>query len=96
MRMTSLSNDLVPIYDLELKLGNKVLRTDSPAGTICPLAIIFRDPLHFEEIKSLKLPASVTKWTNDDPHYPLETGFSSSVSKHAIAGPTPAGKPSKS
>jgi hypothetical protein len=86
---TSLSSDLMPIYQLELQLGNQVARVDSPAGTLCPLAVIFRDPLHLEEIgKRLKTPASVTQWTNDDPHYPLETGFSSSVSRHAIAGPT--------
>lgn len=87
--MISLSNDLMPIYQLELQLGNQVARVDTPAGTLCPLAVIFREPLHLDEIgKRLKVAASVTKWVNDDPHYPLETGFASNISKHAIAGPT--------
>jgi hypothetical protein len=96
--MNTLSKDLLPIYELELQLGNQVARIDSPAGTLCPYAVVFRDPLHLEEIgKRLKLAGSVTKWSNDDPHYPLETGFRSSASKHAIAGPTAgSGKPGKS
>lgn len=86
--MVKLSEDLVPIYELELQLGNQVERIDCPAGTDCPLAIIFREPLHFEEIRRrLTIPATVTKWTCTDSHYPLESGFGSSSSKHAVAGP---------
>jgi len=89
--MISLSSDLMPIYQLELGLGNQVVRVDQPAGTLCPLAVIFRDPLHLEEIgNQIPLAATVSQWTNDDPHYPLETGFSSSISQHAVAGPTKA------
>jgi hypothetical protein len=85
-----LSADLLPIYEFELKLGNQVARTDIPAGTECPLAVVFSAPLHFAEIaKNLRLPPSVNQWTNDDPHYPLEAGFGSTLSKHAIAGPKP-------
>jgi hypothetical protein len=93
MKKTSrnpLSADLRPIYDLELHLGNEVVRVDRPAGSACPLAVICRDPLHFAEIKKrLSLPESVSRWSNDDAHYPSEAGFSSSVSGHAIAGPSP-------
>lgn len=87
--MTGLSQDLLPIYQLELKLGNQVERVDSPAGTLCPLAVVFREPLHLQEIAKLHLPPSVSQWSNFDPHYSMETGYSSSVSKHAISGPMP-------
>ena len=84
----TLSDDLLPIYDLEIALGNKVARIDEPAGTTCPLAIVFRDPLHFDLVSTkLQLMQSVHRWRNDDPHYPLEAGYSSSISRHAIAGP---------
>ena len=87
--MISLSDDLLPIYHLELQLGNQVVRVDSPAGTLCPLAVIFRDPLHFEEIgRRLPIAASIARWTSSDPHYPLESGFSSTISNQAITGPT--------
>jgi hypothetical protein len=88
MTNSQLSSDLQPIYELELTLGNAVARVDRPAGTECPLAVIFRDPLHFGEIHHrLKLPASVKEWNNADPHYPSEAGFYSTTSKHALAGP---------
>jgi len=83
-----LSDDLEPIYQLELQLGNQVVRVDTPAGTACPLAINFRDPLHLAEIAKLKLAPSVSQWSNADPHYPKETGYRSNTSKHALAGPT--------
>ena len=86
--MADLSKDLKPIYELELQLGNEVLRVDSPAGTTCPLAVIFRDPLHFDEInRHLNLSPSAVRWSNSDSHYPVESGYYSSVSRHAIAGP---------
>ncbi len=83
-----LSDDLEPIHRLELKLGNRIIRVDAPAGTECPLAVIFRDPLHLADIAKLKLSASVTPWSSNDPHYPQETGYRSNISKHAVAGPT--------
>lgn len=88
--MWELSDDLKPIYELELQFGNQVLRVDSPAGTTCPLAVVFRDPLHFDEINSrLILPPSAIHWNNNDAHYSIEAGYYSNVSRHAIAGPQP-------
>jgi hypothetical protein len=85
-----LSADLRPIYELELRLGNQLVGVGSPAGTACPLAIIFRDSIHFQEIgERLELPASVIRWDNTDSHYPIESGYRSSTSGHALAGPTP-------
>ncbi len=44
-------NELKQIYTIELSLGNEVKHIDEPAGTSCPLAIIFKDMLHFEQLK---------------------------------------------
>jgi len=83
-----LSDDLLLIHDLEIRLGNQVIRIDEPAGTACPLAVVFRDPLHFEAIATqLNLPDSVDRWKNEDLHYPLEEGYYSRTSRHTIAGP---------
>jgi hypothetical protein len=88
--MTHLSADLLPIYELELRLGNQVSHVYDPWGSECPLAISFRDPLHFDVIaKQLTLAESVMRWRNDDTHYPLESGYVSKVSRHSIAGPHP-------
>jgi hypothetical protein len=90
--MARLSVDLKPIYDLELALGNKVAWTAEPAGTECPLAVGFEQPLHFDEIAArLTLPATVTRWSSDDPHYDPEAGFKCGRTNHALAGPLPRG-----
>jgi hypothetical protein len=86
--MTLLSKNLQPIVDLEIRLGNSVLRIDEPAGTSCPLSVVFERPLHFKEIeKSLALGSSVTQWMCRDPHYPKEAGFACGETKHTLAGP---------
>ena len=46
------SSSLRPIYDLERSLGNSVDHIDEPAGDRCPLAIVFRDPVHRSEVES--------------------------------------------
>ena len=89
--MTRLSPSLQPIVDLELIKGNKVLRIDEPAGSRCPYAIVFKFPLHFQEIKeSLTLSSSVEEWENKDPHYPIERGFFCNETEHSITGPSSA------
>jgi len=83
-----LSTNLRAIYDLELSLGNTVIRVDEPAGSLCPLAIIFKNRLHKTEIEStLSLPQSVKWWENHDPHYSIEGGYGCDETGHAIAGP---------
>ena len=88
-----LSRDLLPIYHLELELGNELAYVAEPAGTECPYAIGFKQPLHIQEIEQqFDLPATVEYWECDDPHYAIEAGYRSTVSRHAIAGPWPAAR----
>lgn len=83
-----LSTVLRPIVEYELKRGNIIERVDRPAGTRCPLAVIFRKPLDFAGLKAtLGLPAEVSTWENRDSHYPLEAGYGCERTRHAIAGP---------
>jgi hypothetical protein len=85
-----LSSKLQAIYDLEIALGNTVIRIDEPAGTQCPLAIIFKNPLNRKKIESsLSLSPSVKWWENHDQHYPIEGGYGCDETGHAIAGPIP-------
>lgn len=83
-----LSPTLLPIYDLEISKGNIIERVDKPAGTLCPLAVIFKKTLHYVEIKDLRLQPEVQKYENKDRHYPLESGFFCKRSRHVVAGPT--------
>lgn len=84
----SLSDDLLPIYRLEIGFGNEVARIDEPAGSACPLAVIFRQPLHVNEIaKALTLPPSIGYWESRDGHYSMEAGYACAKTGHAIAGP---------
>ena len=83
-----LSPNLQSICDLELSLGNTVIRIDEPAGDRCPLAIIFKKPLHKAEIAShIELAPDVKWWENRDPHYPIEGGYMCEQTRHALAGP---------
>lgn len=85
-----LSDSLRPIYDLEMRLGNRVVRVDDHAWTECVLAIVFADPLHATEIAAaLDLPARVTAWDCTDPHYELQSGYYCKASRHSLAGPRP-------
>lgn len=86
--MSKLSQDLLPIYQLELERGNEVERVDEPAGTNCPYAVVFKKPLHKAEIEEmLDLSPSVKYWESRDPHYSKEAGYRSETTRHAIAGP---------
>lgn len=86
--MQELSESLLPIYKYELSKGNEVLRVEENAWSECPLAVVFKYPLHFEEIaRYLKLPEIVEQWENRDTHYELEKGFVCQHTKHSLAGP---------
>ena len=86
--MISLSENLIPIHDYELSLGNEVLRRDENMWSKCPLDVVFKDPLHFEEIRrDLHLPTSVEYWENHDTHYDLEAGFMCKETGHSLSGP---------
>ena len=86
--MKNLSNNLKPIYDLEISLGNTVASVDSPADTKCPLAISFKNGLNHFKIKSeLTLNNSVEHFINKDPHYPKDSGYVCKKTNQVIAGP---------
>lgn len=86
--LATLSDSLRPIYDLELRLGNRVVRVEDRAWTTCVLAVVFEQPLHRQEIAAeLALPASVVFWDCTDPHYSLERGYYCEATQHSIAGP---------
>lgn len=86
--MSKLSQDLLPIYQLELAMGNEVASVDEPAGTECPYAVVFKKPLHKVEIeRELELPSSVRYWESRDWHFPKEAGYHSEATRHSIIGP---------
>ena len=83
-----LARELQPIYDLEIRLGNTVDYIAEPAGTACPYAVIFKQPLHKTQIdEELALPETVHYWESHDAHYPIEAGYQCAITRHAIAGP---------
>ena len=86
--ITDLSEKLRPIFEYEVGRGNKVERVDRPAGSNCPLAVIFARPLDVEGfVHSKGLPSGVRTWENQDRHYPLEQGYVCDDTHQAIAGP---------
>ena len=86
--VAGLSTVLRPIVEFELKRGNSIVRVDRPAGTKCPLAVIFKNPLDFAGFQSTSgVPAEVSTWQNRDRHYPLEAGYVCERTRQAVAGP---------
>lgn len=89
-KIPDLSDRLQVILDFEIARGNRVVRIDKPAGSNCPLAIIFSEPLGMQEYtRKHGLPEGVRTWENKDRHYPLEAGYFCEKTHHAIAGPLP-------
>lgn len=85
---TWISESLRVIVGYELARGNAVERVDEPAGSRCPLAVIFTKPLDFQGFKKCyAMPPGVVTWENLDPHYPLEAGYLCERTRHAIGGP---------
>ncbi|HEY7087741.1 MAG TPA: hypothetical protein VH518_06595 [Tepidisphaeraceae bacterium] len=85
---TELSPGLRPLYQLELSMGNVVVRVDRGAWSACPLAVVFRDPLHFEQaMATLTIPPIVRRWENRDSHYDLEAGWTCEQTRQSISGP---------
>jgi hypothetical protein len=83
-----LSDNLRPIFDYEIGRGNSVKRIDRPAGTNCPLAVIFARPLDIDGFtRAHGLPQSVSTWSNRDKHYPIEDGYVCEKTRHVLAGP---------
>jgi hypothetical protein len=83
-----LSNALKIIVDYELSIGNEVGRIDRPAGTRCPLSVVFKKPLDFKGFEELRGKLEdVDTWENSDRHYDLEAGYFCEKTRQAIAGP---------
>lgn len=83
-----LARELQPIHDLEIRLGNTVDYIAEPAGTACPYAVVFKQPLHTRQIEAeLTLPETVRYWESHDPHYPIEAGYQCVITRHTVAGP---------
>jgi len=86
--IAALAESLRPVLEFELARGNTVVRVDSPAGSRCPLAVIFARPLDFAGFSSAHtLPSTVDMWQNGDSHYPIEAGYICERTRHALAGP---------
>lgn len=85
--IAELSESLRPILEYEIARGNEVVRVDRPAGTNCPLAVIFAKPLDFGGFVHPNEAAAVRIWQNRDRHYPLERGYVCERTRHALAGP---------
>lgn len=84
----NLSDALRPIAEYELRRGNTVIRVDAPAGSDCPLAIVFALPLDTVAYRrDIGLPEEINTWSNSDSHYDLEAGYICTRSRHVIAGP---------
>ncbi len=74
--------------DFELSKGNEIERIDRPAGTRCPLAVVFKRRLNFKGYEDLYgKPKGVEKWENHDRHYDLESGYACEKTGQVIAGP---------
>jgi len=83
-----LSPDLRALYEDALATGNVVVRVDEPAGTLCPLAIVFGKPLiRSADGTPRALPPGVRWWENDDSHYEIQAGWQSETSRHILAAP---------
>jgi hypothetical protein len=80
--------NLAPIRDLELSLGNVIERVDRGVWTACPVAVVLRHGMHFDEIAAqLTIVDAVKRWESRDPHYEFQAGFTCEESRHSIAGP---------
>lgn len=83
-----LSSTLKPIVDFELSIGNEIERIDRPAGTRCPLAVVFKKPLDFRGFEELNgKPKGIDRWENRDRHYDVESGYVCEKTRQAIAAP---------
>jgi hypothetical protein len=88
MMPSDLSENLQSIFEYEIDRGNEVERVDRPAGSNCPLAVIFTLPLDIDGYKAIHhLPQNVRVWENRDRHYSLEIGVVCDKTRHALAGP---------
>jgi hypothetical protein len=83
-----LSSGLVPIFKIELSLGNTIERVLLSENTECTYTIILKNKINHKEIRNrLELSSDVRIWRNKDRHYEPESGYICSRTNHAIIGP---------
>jgi hypothetical protein len=85
-----LCDHLRPLCEAELGRGNRVVNIAEHAWTECDLDVSLEkaiDKLAVE--KEQTVPAGVTYWECDDPHYAAEAGYSCKACRHSFAGPKP-------
>lgn len=90
-----LSADLQPLYDMELEAGNSVVRVDEPAGTLCPLAIVMKNPIDKDRLgKCVQSIPSIFWHENNDQHYEAHGmgGYTSTESRQFLYGPLTSSK----
>ena len=86
--VSDLAEGLRDIFAYEVARGNVVVRADRPAGSRCPLAVIFARPLDFAGYGAQhSLSSTISTWQNHDAHYPLEAGYVCERTRQALAGP---------
>lgn len=84
-----LSKNLKVIVDYEISIGNEIRRIDRPAGTKCPLAVVFKKPLNFNGfLKINDLASGIERWDNKDRHYDQESGYVCGKTRQAITAPS--------
>jgi len=89
---SKLSEDLRPLFWLELRLDNEVALVIEPFGMEFSLAVSFKRPLHFAEIEhELDLPQGVKYYEHHTSPYPYPSesleGYACEGTRHFIAGP---------
>jgi hypothetical protein len=85
-----LCDHLRPLCEAELRRGNRVTNIAEHAWTECDLDVSLEKSIDQKAVEQeLAVPAGVTYWRNDDPHYPIEAGYTCKACRHAFAGPKP-------
>jgi hypothetical protein len=75
---------------MELDAGNSVIRIDEPAGTLCPLAVVMKNPLNRNRLSTVARGIPTIFWhENGDRHYEMNGmgGYASKASGQFLYGP---------
>lgn len=84
----TICSHLTPFLTKLLEQGSVVVRVDEGAWSNCLLNVLLdQGPSLARAREMFTLPAGITLWFNDDPHYDLENGLACGECKHAIAWP---------
>ena len=85
-----LSPNLQVIYDIEVALGNTLVRVDEIDGSIPQMVVVFKNPLHRSEIETKTRILPPVYWMEErDEHYSrtAEGAYKCEDTGHAIVGP---------